>query len=526
MSSGCLIVLAMMMQAPSGNGAISRNVAGVGGGGGAVVGARPKMMRLGMRAVLAQAVRANADLRRAGIDVRSAGQSVRESRAAFDTKLSAGASFSGSLTVPVAGQFFQPLKTHIVGFEIGATQPLPTGGQVGLKWATTLTRQETRISVTGSPTDQTSSTWESKLELSVTHPLLKGAGTLVGLAPLRQARLRRDASRWALVGRARAVVRDILKAYLSIREAQEGAQIRQVALAQAKREVTRTKLLLDTGRISESQLISHRVQEAQRERELVVARTLWLTRSLDLLQLIGSPKAGANALIHVDVLGLPLPTKVPTAAEAKKRALAASADLKGAQKQLKVAIISRRVAKRNRLPSLDLSGAIGPLGASDKLGRSLENLVKFKGVSWSVGLTFNYLVGNRAARAAAQKSQLEVNRQLVTIDELRRTLASSATRMVALLSQQARLVNTSRAETLLRERQLRDEQKRVGAGRSSMFTLQQMQDAVLTARFNVIAARVGYLKTRADLAALTGTLLPAAGLSVRHAKVLFSRPSR
>jgi outer membrane protein TolC len=496
----------MVMQAPSGDD----------------VSARPRAYRLGLDAALSQAVRANADLRRARIDVRLARQAVRAARAQYDTKLSAGLSYSGLVTVPVPGQFFQTLKSHVVGFDMGATQQLPTGGQVGLTWSTKLTRQETQVSIAPEPIN--SDAWESTLKLSVSHPLLKGAGVLVGLAPLRQARLRRDAARWALVGRARAVVRDILKAYLAIFEAQEGARIREVALAQAKRDLKRAQLLLETGRIPNSQLISYRVQVAQRERERVVARTLWLTRSLELLQLIGSPRAGSNVLINADVSGLPLPAKVPSASEARRRVLAVSTDLKAAQKQLKVAIISRRVARRNRRPSLDLTGSIGPLGSSDKLGHALENLVKFKGVSWSVGLTFSYLVGNRAARAASQRSRLDVSRQLVTIGDLRRALATSATRLVAMLSQQARLVTTSKAEAQLREQQLKDEQQRFGAGRSSRFTLQQMQDAVLTARFNVIAARVGYLKTRADLAALTGSLLRAAGLRVRNAKILSGRP--
>ena len=61
---GCLIVLTAVMQAPSGE-AAPRLAAGPLAD---VAGPRPKVVRLGLRAALSQAVLANADLRRAGID--------------------------------------------------------------------------------------------------------------------------------------------------------------------------------------------------------------------------------------------------------------------------------------------------------------------------------------------------------------------------------------------------------------------------------------------------------------------------
>ncbi|MFH2006944.1 MAG: TolC family protein [bacterium] len=479
----------------------------------------PSQVSLGFREAIRQAVQANPDLRRAGIDVRQAQQSVRQARGAFDTNLRAAVNYSGYKTLPVPGQFFSTLRTDIFGFEVGVDQRLPTGGTVGLSLGTTLSRSEMLISFSNPPEERTVPLWDTSLKLTVSHPLLKGIGLDVGLAPLRQARLRRDASRWALVGRARAVLRDILKGYLDVYEAQEATGVSLAALTQARRELRRAELFLTSGRLPESELVAYQLLVAQRERELVETRTRWLTRSLDLLQLTGSPRAGQRVLIQAQLSGLPLRRIIPSLSVAKQLALASSTELVGAQKQLQVAVISRKVARRNRLPSLDVNASFGPLGQSDSIGKSYENMVRFRGLSWSVGLTFAYLVGNRAARAAAQTASLGVSRELVTIEELRRTLATTAARTVALLEQARELVRVVRSEVQLAELRVKNERQRRESGRSTLFVIHEMENTLVSARYKLLSARIAFLKGCADLAALTGTLLSDLGVEARSARL-------
>ena len=105
------------------------------------------------------------------------------------------------------------------------------------------------------------------------------------------------------------------------------------------------------------------------------------------------------------------------------------------------------------------------------------------------------------------------------MDDLRRTLATTATRTVALLEQSRKLVGVARSEVKLAELRVKNEKQRRESGRSTLFVVHQMENTVVSARYKLLSARIAFLKGCADLAALTGTLLGDLGVKARAARV-------
>ena len=91
-------------------------------------------------------------------------------------------------------------------------------------------------------------------------------------------------------------------------------------------------------------------------------------------------------------------------------------------------------------------------------------------------------------------------------------VVSEATRTVAQLRLDERLARTATLEHRLAALRLQNERKRHAAGRSSVYVILQLQNQVTKTAHKAFAARLGVLKRRAELEALTGTLLGRFGL--------------
>jgi outer membrane protein TolC len=476
--------------------------------------------------VLTQAVRLNRDLKRAGLDFASVQQDLRASKGEYDPQLGAGLSYSQSTSPVVEGLTIQRLKSTSLQYNLSATQKLPTGGSITLGLTTTRSTDQSVYDFGVDPIQRDTTTWDAALTLSVTHPLLKGIGLDRNLAAMRQARLARDAARWAVWAKAQAVVRDLLKAYLDVVEAQAAVGVQREVLVQAERDLKRVGALLAVGRMAPSEIVDYEFAVAQHRRKLLEVRTTWLQASLTLRVQMGLKIRPGRQLVSAVLPANPFGAAVPTSSQASAAALSTSKSLAAALKELKIKRLVLASAKRDTWPSLDLSASVGPQGRASSFGTAHETLFKFRSLGWSVGLSFSHMVGNRAARAARAKARIDVTRKGVDIAELRQTLVAEAVRTVALLRLQRKLWQTTEAEVRLAALRLDNERKKHRAGRSSNFVLLQMQNDLVGARHKLFAARVSWLKKRVELAVLMGDLLGRYGLRMSKGAQLRLVPKR
>jgi outer membrane protein TolC len=485
------------------------------------VSAAPAAERLTFTEVLRQSVKKNRDLKRAGLDLASAVQDIRAAKGLYDTQLDAGIKYRRSESSSVDGVNIQQLKSQALEYSLSASQKLPTGGTVSLGFATSYTKSLSQFVLQGVEFDNESATWDTALTLTVTHPLLKGIGLDVNLAAIRQARLARDALRWTVRAKARAVVRDLLKAYLDVVDAQAAVRVQQEAVVQARRDLKRVEALIDAGRMAPTELVDYQIVVAQQQRVLFEAQTNWMQHSLVLRSKMGLRIKPGRLLVSTMLPRDPFGNSVPTPQRAAQATLKSSQALRAALKELKIRKISLVTAARDTWPKLDLSGSIGPQGRGDTFAGAHKTL--FKGLGMSVGLTFSYLVGSRAAKAALSKARIDLRRKEVDLDELRQTLVAEATKTVALLRLEQRLARTAGLEERLATLRLANERKKYVAGRSSAYVLLQIQNDLIKARHKAFSARITVFKRRVELAALTGDLLARWGLKLtKEAKLRVS----
>src|SRR5262249_40542061 len=151
-----------------------------------------------LQEVIAAAVKGNATLAEAGADVGFAEGARVSAEGVNDFILDGRVSYRQDETALVAGVPVQQPSHKDFNFQFDLTQPLPTGGAVGLRLLGDYTRNVFSSDL-GNGMNDTSTVpqYSPGVELVWTQPLLKGLGYDAARGALRRARSVEDATRLA-----------------------------------------------------------------------------------------------------------------------------------------------------------------------------------------------------------------------------------------------------------------------------------------------------------------------------------------
>src|SRR5262249_13438194 len=146
----------------------------------------------------------------------------------------------------------------------------------------------------------TSSCVESTLYLtsgsiSLTQPLLRGAGALSVEGPIRDARLQRDAAVLQREAKARDLVVAIVEAYWLVALAKSERDVRKSSLDLAKEQMKFTESAIRASKNPDSELLAVKQVMSSREVHLITAEQQIYDRSVALRQLAGL-EIGPNAI--------------------------------------------------------------------------------------------------------------------------------------------------------------------------------------------------------------------------------------
>ncbi|MCA9494080.1 MAG: TolC family protein [Myxococcales bacterium] len=349
--------------------------------------------------------------RQAGLRLDQARAAVTTADGAWDPVLSASADASTSRSRGFLAGTPTSSDASALGGSVGLSQALPTGTTVA---ATTSLRRDVMVSSSTLTGDQTQRNWTGAAKLSLTQDLL---------APLRRSAARTSelAAEEALVQASlteRAAASDAIgqsaRAWWSWWAANDQAELAQLAEQDAIELEERTRTWVEAGRLARLELdrVTAERLAAQRDR-LAADAELRATRD-DLLVLLGEPLGQ-----DLQPVGSGRAWTLDDADEDALVAdvLARNPDLLLARAQIDA---QRRVladARSSRLPTLDLTAAVGVGSLSEEASEAVTDLWGEDGLpEASVGLGLSVPIGGRAARGRVQSgeaalSALEVGEQ-------------------------------------------------------------------------------------------------------------------
>jgi outer membrane protein len=487
--------------------------------------------------VLEESAGANFDLALFSEDIKIAEATVLQAVGAFDWFLVAGLNGSMSETPQRGSQFVFALAQRTLVGNVGFTRRLETGGEIRFDLSAGRTRTLQPVNFFDA---DAGSIWLSEFRiaptLTVTHPLLRGAGLKVNRADINRAKIATSQAEAARLGSAQDLARDVISAYWDVLFAHRDLENRRRSVELATRQLERTQALVAAGRLSPVDAKTVEQGLAQRESEVLTSENTLLDTSLTLRTLMGQEFADR------DVLGI-LPATDPIV---RPREVVVRDEIERAMqinpqvRQLELAIASRRidelVAANQRLPQLDANASFIPQGRSINFrpdpstgdpgqaaswGEAFRNFfgddIRQDGflADWQLigGLTLTWDIQNRGPRGAHERAKAELRVAETQLKQIRQTVAAGVIRSANGLRITGKQIAVSELSLELALENLEAEQARFEVGRATSFNVLERLDEVDLAAATALSAQVQYLKTLVQLQALTGEILPAYGLA-------------
>ncbi len=475
----------------------------------------PRAEPISLREAVVRAVRHSPQLAQSGAEVDIARSQIEVGRGLDDLLLDASLSWLEVRRPLVEGAPVQQPAFDDLLAAVGLTQPLPTGGQLGLRLSSEYSRTE-YSSALGTGMDLQRSTAEAvapSLQVIFRHPLLRGLGHKVARAPRRRAEVRWDAARLSRASSVATHLRDLTAAYWDLYYAAQELRIRREAADSAREQLRRVRAQIEVGKQPPSASAEVEVTIALREEATLLAEQSLVERSIELERLMGQATIAERWLEAADTPLVERDTPLPS--QALSDAVARSPQLALARAAGRAAQIEVEVTASGLLPQLDFNFSGGTAGNASDARAAFAQLVQPGAYSVSAGLLFQWPLQNRAAKGARAAAQQALRKARLDEAEVKNQLTAAVARLCALsrtAGERAGVLVRSTDAALL---DLAAERARFEVGRSSNFDVLRRQEEVALVQLGQTRARVEQAKALAALAALSGRILDQFEVDVR-----------
>ncbi|MEM1042969.1 MAG: TolC family protein [Bacteroidota bacterium] len=342
------------------------------------------------------------------------------------------------------------------------------------------------------PSVSTSPAGETRFGLSFSP--LQGFGTNKRRAALEAARLGpRLAEAFEARGQNRLLL-DAAQVFWAWAEAQEVLQVNRELLVLA---TERRDFVVRQARAGETAAVDSVEAElavASREGKVAEARRKAEQASVKLAVFLWN-EDGTPGTSRYSAPTLPTLRAEPDSAQAVATALAQRPELREVALAQRQAEVEQRLAREQLRPDLKLEAQVvsyddNPLGVTDvKLGFRIDQPLLF-----------------RAGRSEAARAEIEIQALRFEQDLARRAIRADVDAVLVALRQSLRRVSAAERRVELAQRLQEAEQRRFELGESTLFLVNQREQAFAEAREERVAAQVDALQADATFRWATGTI--------------------
>lgn len=458
---------------------------------------------LTLRECIARALDRNFNLKLQAYDSANSLESLAISKAEYDPSftLSTGKSVNQA---DVPSTELVGTRSENTNTRIGVNQKISTGATLDLSGR--LDRNSTNNTfATLNPA------YDSDVTLAVRQPLLKNAGPSVNRAAIERAEIGVTIADLNYKGRVLQLVRDTETAYYNLVFAREQLKVRQNSLQLAERLYEENQTKKNTGVATDLDVLQAEVGVATARRTVLLAEQSVSDAEDNLLNLIGQFE------FNTELGEVSLPTTgdfTPDFGISYQLARDNQPDYIAAFSSLEQLEIDVAAAKRNRLPSLDLSGAVGYNARDTSSSSALDRLPNGDGYAWQVDLALTVPWRMRGDKARYNTALNNLRRQETRVRQIEQELMVQVRAAVRSVETNLESVQISRKATELSERQYELEKARFDAGLSTSRRVLEAQDDLETARVAELQSRVNLRTAMAELHRLDGTSLSFYDISI------------
>ena len=442
-------------------------------------------------------------------------QDLRAARAAFEPTLSVEAGVTDTVTATadrllVDGEVrLGKSKEDVYSFSTSVAQPVYTGGTLSLEYGFDRYHNPTSSSQTLDPR------WTTEITLTVSHPILRGAGLDYNLAPIRIAANTKTISEQELRQQAIAVISAIESAYWHLARAISDLKVNRKSLQVAEDLRRNTAAQVSAGTMAPLELLEAEAGVASRQEGVIVGANA-VRDSEDLLkQALNLPQDWFFTDLAIIPLDKPaFARKSADLVPALNEAFACRPDLQQARLLLRNARITLRRTSNELLPSLTAEGSYGYNGLGSNLANANDALFSERFLDKSLTLSFSLPLGNLAARSAHTRARLLHRRTALQHQRTRLAAAVEVRAATRLIHTNFERVRATGKAHQLHTRRLEAEIKKRHVGRATSLDVLEVEEDRAKAERDYIRALIDYQIALKDLEQTKGTLLDAKAVDV------------
>jgi hydrophobic/amphiphilic exporter-1 (mainly G- bacteria), HAE1 family len=397
------------------------------------------------------------------------------------------------------------IKTNVWTSNVGVSQLLPWGGgtyTAGLDAART---------GTNSLLTSLNPELGAGLTLTLSQPLLRDFKIDTQRALLDTSRRNRELLGSRFRESTVNTTANAEVAYWSLVASIALVDVQQRALDLALELERNNRARVDVGQSPPLDLVAARAEVAQRQENLIVARTTALQAEDVLRTLIIDPNSPDYWLVRLEPVDrTPTIGPMPDVDAAVRRALADRTDLSQNRTEIQINETNVALSKSQTLPDLRVQasylgdgaggtrlirdGFLGPVIGSEttSFGSTLGQVFTGDYPNWTIGMTFSYPLGNSTAEGNLARARLERDQSAARL----RANELAAVRQVRLaairLEQNRQRVDTTKLARELAVQRLDAEQRRFEVGMSTSFLVIQAQRDLAIASNGELQALLDY----------------------------------
>jgi outer membrane protein len=382
------------------------------------------VLRLTLQQAIQRAVLYNHDVKVAGYQPAIDASRVTEAAAFFDPVFFTTVQFQKKDDETAGEVFTAPAgssTTNITTFfdrqdvytgQMGIKGNLESGGQIQASYNTTYNLLIPKRFVDNP-------FYQNELELQLTQPLLRNFGSDVNEAKIF---ISRNNARVSLMEFRKALEENVAKveeAYWQLVQAQRNVEVEEKVLKENE-----SSYRLQYNRLKQKLITSLEVSQVQtsldaRRATLIRAKADARNISDELKQLMNDPNLPVSSSVVIVPADDPVVTPMRfDIADQINSGLENRFELGEELLKIDTASVTYNLARNNTLPKLDFVGSVTPNVTDGDYSSAIANQVRFGHYEYSLGLNFEFPIGNREALAILRRTALQRQQEIETYSSL------------------------------------------------------------------------------------------------------------
>lgn len=348
--------------------------------------------------------------------------------------------------------------------------------------------------------------------IQVNQPLLKNFWIDQNRLNIRVGKNRLKYSEEALRLQIMQIITTLEQAYFDLIFNRENVLVQEKAVELAERLVVENRKKLEVGTLAPLDLQSAEAQAASSRAAVIAARSQLGTQERVLKGLITEEYSLWASLELIPTATLTAQPPIVNLQDSWSKGLTQRPDMLQAKLDVERAGIQLKYSRNQLFPELDAFATAGYAGAGKEFSDDLNNIAERNLPFYTYGGRLSYPLSNRAARNNYKSSKATLEQMVLTLKRLEQNIMIQIDNDIGNIRADFDQVHATRTAREYQEAALDAEQKKLESGKSTTYTVLQVQRDLTNARGAEIQALDTYNKALSQLSLDEGSTLDRLGI--------------